>query len=83
MVDLITSSLTNALDSIGSAVESATDAVTNAVSTELANINTQSLGTATITIGFMTVQDVEGPVPPGVTISIPSYTGSILALAVR
>ena len=80
MVDLITSPLTNALDSIGTPVESATDAVTNAVNTELANINTQSLGTATITMGFMTVQDVEGPVGPGVTISIPSYTGSILAL---
>jgi hypothetical protein len=80
MVDLITSPLTNALDSIGTAVESATDAVSDAVNTELANINTQSLGTATITMGFMTVEDVEQPVGPGVTISIPSYTGSILVL---
>jgi hypothetical protein len=80
MADLITSSLANAFDSIGTAVESATNAVTNAVDTELANINAQSLGTATITMGFMTLENVNQPVGPGVTLSIPSNTGSALLL---
>ena len=76
MPDLITSSLANAFDSIGNALRT----TTNAVNSALANINAQSLGTATITIGFMTLESVAGPVGPGVTLSIPSNTGSILLL---
>jgi hypothetical protein len=76
MPDLITSSLTNAFDSIGNALTTETNAVNDA----LANINAQSLGTATINIGFMTLQNVGGPVGPGVTLSIPSNTGSMLLL---
>ena len=76
MVDLVTGSLTNAFNSIGTALQNATSAVTSA----LADINAQSLGTATVTIGFMTLQSVNQPVGPGVTLSIPSYTGSLLVL---
>jgi hypothetical protein len=80
MVDLITDSLTNAFNSVGTALVNATNEISNAVNSELANINVQSLGTATITLGFMTLENVNQPVGPGVTLSIPSYTGSILAL---
>jgi hypothetical protein len=83
MPDLITSSLTNAFNSVGSALASATNAVStaaNAVNSALANINAQSLGTASITIGFMTSEIVSGPVGPGVTLNIPSYTDSLLLL---
>jgi hypothetical protein len=83
MVDLITDSLTNAFNSVGSALVNATNAAinaTNAVTSALANINAQSLGTATINIGFMTLQDINGPVGPGVTLSIPSYSGSFIGL---
>ena len=76
MVDLVTGSLTNAFNSIGTALQNATSAVTSA----LADINAQSLGTASITIGFMTVQSVNQPVGPGVTLGLPSYTGSVLFL---
>jgi hypothetical protein len=83
MVDLVTSSLTNAFNSVGTALVNATNAAinaTNAVSSALADINIQSLGTASITIGFMTLESVNQPVGPGVTLSIPSYTGSSLLL---
>ena len=83
MVDLITDSLTNAFNSVGSALVNATNAVTsatNAVNSALANINVQTLGTASITIGFMTLESVNQPVGPGVTLSIPSYSGSVLLL---
>jgi hypothetical protein len=76
MVDLVTSSLTNAFNSVGTALANATNAVTSA----LADINAQSLGTASITIGFMSLESVNQPVGPGVTLSIPSYTGSALLL---
>jgi hypothetical protein len=76
MVDLVTSSLTNAFNSVGTALASAT----NAVNSALADINAQSLGTTTINIGFMALVDVNQPVGPGVTISVPSYTGSMLLL---
>lgn len=76
MVDLVTGSLTNAFNSIGTALQNASNAVTSA----LADINAQSLGTGSITIGFMTVESVNQPVGPGVTLSIPSYTGSLLLL---
>jgi hypothetical protein len=83
MVDLITDSLTNAFNSVGSALVNTTNAATaatNAVNSALANINAQSLGTASINIGFMTLQDINGAVSPGTTLSIPSYTGSYLGL---
>lgn len=76
MGDTLTTSLTNAFNSIGSALVNAT----NAVSDTLARINAQSLGTATITIGFMTLENVNGPVGPGVTLNIPSNTGSLLLI---
>ena len=76
MPDLVTSSLTDAFDSIGNALRTATHAVNDA----LADITAQSIGTATVKVGFMTLQDVEGPVGPGVTLSIPSNTGSVLLL---
>jgi hypothetical protein len=83
MVDLITDSLTNAFNSVGSALVNATNATanaTNAVNSALANINAQTLGTASITIGFMILESVNQPVGPGVTLSIPSYSGSVLLL---
>jgi hypothetical protein len=76
MSDLITSSLTNAFSSINSALVNSA----NAVNTALAQITDQSLGNATIKIGFMTLESVGGPVGPGVTLSIPSNTGSLLLL---
>ena len=76
MPDLVTSSLQDAFNSIDNALVTST----NAVNTALANINAQSLGTAKITIGFMTDESVGGPVGPGTTLSIPSNTGSLLLL---
>ena len=76
MSDLITSSLTNAFNSINSALVNST----NTVNSALAQITAQSLGTATIKLGFMTLENVGGPVGPGVTLSIPSNTGSMLLL---
>ena len=76
MPDLITSSLTNAIDNINSALVNST----NAVNSALADITAQSLGIAKINIGFMTLENVGGPVGPGVTLSIASNTGSLLLL---
>lgn len=76
MSDLITSSLTNAFNSINSALVNSA----NTVNTALAQITEQSLGIATIKIGFMTLENVGGPVGPGVTLSLPSNTGSMLLL---
>jgi hypothetical protein len=76
MSDLVTSSLANAFNSINSTLVNST----NAINSELAQINALSLGNAKINIGFMTVQNVEGPVGPGVTLNIASNTGSILLL---
>ena len=60
MSDLITSSLTNAFNSINSALVNST----NTVNSALAQITAQSLGTATIKLGFMTLENVGGPVGP-------------------
>jgi hypothetical protein len=76
MSDPVTSSLTDAFNSINSALTNAT----NAVNSELAQINALSLGNAKINVGFMTLQNVEGPVGPGATLNIASNTGSVLLL---
>ena len=76
MPGIVPDMFTNAIDNINSALMNATDAVNR----EIAQINAQSLGTAKISIGFMTYENVGGPVGPGVTLSIPSNTGSVLLL---
>ena len=76
MSDLVTSSLTNAFNSINSALINSA----NSVNSALAEITAQSLGTAKINVGFMTLENVGGSVGPGVTLDIPSNTGSVLLL---
>ncbi len=76
MSDLITTSLATAFNGLNGALAN----VPSAVNGRLAQITAQNLGTATINVGFMTLENVAGPVGPGVTLNIPSNTGSILSL---